>query len=655
MKKSFLFFVAALLLLGTTQCKKDKPNDANAEVFTLKATIEGGDGKSISPNGVVAWNEGDKIFMYKAGTTQPGIVLTHQGGGIFRASGTGVYNGTYHFYYLGSNPPSTAPNPTSAYVMDLDDVDGTLADVERCNLRTALNVSVTNNSATATFRNQIAIGYFDLRHDYSYVSFYGNGLYGSLSVNLSTGACTATHPVVTGSSNDRILLDCEAQNFYLPLVPTPDGELAVLKCSFGNSQISSSGSIEIQYQPGGQENVRFERNKFYCTSNFDPINLLADYEPSATGTSLSNVNATSTTVTYTVAQATQSSSAMTATGLCYGTQANPTTSDAHVDVENPSYGEHSLNLTGLLPGTTYYVRPYATNAYGTAYGPQEVFATTPPPTGSIRGLFSVSATKQVYFSQGNLQYQASSDTWRFALNQWDYVGNDVGNFGNVYENGVKCSNVLISQTYTGWIDLFGWGTSGYNHNNANYQPWCVGGDNDQYYAYEQSANNLYSGNGQADWGYNRISNGGNTEGQWRTLSMDEWNYLLNVRDNHDDKWSHARVESVDGFVMLPDNWTLPTGCTFDPGTLNVNVYSQSQWEQMQANGAVFLPLTSKRYGHGPVVELDCGDYWTSKSYSDTYCYMLGFKNTETTFHNYIEVRNAGVAVRLVQDYQPTSK
>lgn len=65
------------------------------------------------------------------------------------------------------------------------------------------------------------------------------------------------------------------------------------------------------------------------------------------------------------------------------------------------------------------------------------------PVGAIGGLFSVSATQQVYFSQGNLQYQASTTTWRFAEHQYDYVGAD---------------NENISSTYSGWIDLFGFGT-----------------------------------------------------------------------------------------------------------------------------------------------------------------------------------------------------
>ena len=66
--------------------------------------------------------------------------------------------------------------------------------------------------------------------------------------------------------------------------------------------------------------------------------------------------------------------------------------------------------------------------------------------GVLPGLFSVSETEQIRFSQGNLQYQASTNSWRFAENQYDIIGADNSN---------------ISDSYDGWIDLFGWATSGY--------------------------------------------------------------------------------------------------------------------------------------------------------------------------------------------------
>ncbi|MBQ3677498.1 MAG: hypothetical protein II926_09075, partial [Bacteroidales bacterium] len=64
------------------------------------------------------------------------------------------------------------------------------------------------------------------------------------------------------------------------------------------------------------------------------------------------------------------------------------------------------------------------------------------------GVFTVAKGKQVYFSQANLQYNASSNVWRFAEHQYDIIGEDNSN---------------ISKSYNGWIDLFGWGTSGYKN------------------------------------------------------------------------------------------------------------------------------------------------------------------------------------------------
>ena len=105
------------------------------------------------------------------------------------------------------------------------------------------------------------------------------------------------------------------------------------------------------------------------------------------------------------------------------------------------------------------------------------------PTGAISGVFSVSEGNYVCFSKGNLQYQSSTNTWRFADHQYDVIGSD---------------NHNISSTYSGWIDLFGWGTSGYNHGAVCYQPWSTSTTDADYYAYGGESNNLYDGYGQAD-------------------------------------------------------------------------------------------------------------------------------------------------------------
>jgi hypothetical protein len=65
---------------------------------------------------------------------------------------------------------------------------------------------------------------------------------------------------------------------------------------------------------------------------------------------------------------------ITARGVCWSTSANPTTADSKT-TDCTGSGTFTSNLTGLLPGTTYHVRAYATNASGTAYGNDVTFTT----------------------------------------------------------------------------------------------------------------------------------------------------------------------------------------------------------------------------------------------------------------------------------------
>ena len=66
---------------------------------------------------------------------------------------------------------------------------------------------------------------------------------------------------------------------------------------------------------------------------------------------------------------------VTARGVCWGTSANPTISGSKT-TDGKGTGSFSSNLTGLTPGTKYYVRAYATNSVGTAYGNEIDFTTT---------------------------------------------------------------------------------------------------------------------------------------------------------------------------------------------------------------------------------------------------------------------------------------
>jgi hypothetical protein len=65
---------------------------------------------------------------------------------------------------------------------------------------------------------------------------------------------------------------------------------------------------------------------------------------------------------------------VTARGVCWSTEDNPTVSDSHT-VNGSGTGMFSSTLTGLSSNTIYYVRAYATNESGTSYGNQYVFIT----------------------------------------------------------------------------------------------------------------------------------------------------------------------------------------------------------------------------------------------------------------------------------------
>lgn len=62
-------------------------------------------------------------------------------------------------------------------------------------------------------------------------------------------------------------------------------------------------------------------------------------------------------------------------GICFGTSPTPTTANTSI-LSGSGTGSFTSNLTGLKDSTTYYVRAYAINSAGTAYGNELSFTTT---------------------------------------------------------------------------------------------------------------------------------------------------------------------------------------------------------------------------------------------------------------------------------------
>jgi hypothetical protein len=103
-------------------------------------------------------------------------------------------------------------------------------------------------------------------------------------------------------------------------------------------------------------------------------------------------------------------SSVTARGSCWSTSANPTTSDSHTH-DGTGTGSFASSVTGLTACQNYYIRAYATNSTGTAYGDQRTFQSGPDDDADYKFIFfdhiSTDGGSSYYFTAScNLAYGA---------------------------------------------------------------------------------------------------------------------------------------------------------------------------------------------------------------------------------------------------------
>lgn len=182
------------------------------------------------------------------------------------------------------------------------------------------------------------------------------------------------------------------------------------------------------------------------------------------------------------------------------------------------------------------------------------------------GVFSVGEGKSVRFAKGNVIYSVATDSWLTAPAQYAVAGDVNINLGN--------------PDYSGFIDLFAW--------SCESAKFGVNPSNDD---------NHYTGD-FVDWG-------SNFNGNWRTLSADEWQYLLSGRPNASQLWANASVVDRKGLLLLPDKWVKPEGIEFTPAykpadsyeeDFTANKYNYAQWQALELSGALFLPAAGSRTG-----------------------------------------------------------
>ena len=335
---------------------------------------------------------------------------------------------------------------------------------------------------------------------------------------------------------------------------------------------------------------------------------------------------------------------VTERGICWDTQSHPNIEGNHID-NGSGLGVFDVDLTCLRGNTMYFVRAYAVNAEGVAYGNTMILNTSGiMPTGAAKGLFSVDDCRQVCFSKGNLQYIGSANPpyWKFADQQYEILASFTGQ---------NSDSPDVDR------DLFGWATSGFDHGAVCYQPWSTADPaSEYYYAYGAPEYNLFDQTGLADWGANAIQNGGNVGGQWRTLTKDECYYLLHERVTPSGvRYAKASLQGTLGLVLVPDEWSNSTYTFVDANNpeayYNSNQFTREEWTRvLEPNGAVFLPAAGFRGG----IYLNGGDYgyyWTSSAENENFSFCLGFCQTEVAYDFSRYPRSRGFSVRLARDVE----
>ncbi len=269
------------------------------------------------------------------------------------------------------------------------------------------------------------------------------------------------------------------------------------------------------------------------------------------------------------------------------------------------------------------------------------------------GLFSVRDGKTVIFAPGNLQWSYTGGgttptthningatgynkgTWRFAEHQYDFIGSDNVNAhgrdvtGNDY--GARVYSNIFDENYTGWIDFFSWGGSGYGTTRPYYYNNST---SEKCYCTDNSLSNY-------DWGtFNTIYNPKTKEndpcGTWYTLSAAEWEYVLTQRgqfwENTDHPWWMFNLvhlvktpgDTINGLILYPDTTldcpiqSIKTKWMPRNNFTEQYTITQAEYDTLEAFGCVFLPSAGRMaYGldanapmqiHDPNAH---GGYWAS--------------------------------------------
>lgn len=298
-------------------------------------------------------------------------------------------------------------------------------------------------------------------------------------------------------------------------------------------------------------------------------------------------------------------------GFDWGLSASALTN--HVNLGNGGLVFNSM-LNGLTAGTTYWYRAYAISEGTTYYGDPVSFTTQVHTIGA----FSVSPTKRVTFSPGNLWF----DGQKFCFES--------------EQTGHHENNGAVRGYFT---------ASGYNPSNPS-------GNNYGMAPYNVPTNEPYT---FMDWGdnaiYNPETNSMDAAGTWTTITADEFYFMLcgnqtypgasepsgweyancgyinpapNVQDptgiRYADQSGLKVVNGVKCLVIMPDSW--------HPNTAEYPYsIATASWQELEADGGFFLPASGWYNTQIPECPLT--------QYNNMLAYWTGTINYKPDHHSWV--------------------
>ena len=250
---------------------------------------------------------------------------------------------------------------------------------------------------------------------------------------------------------------------------------------------------------------------------------------------------------------------------------------------------------------------------------------------ALPGKFSVrdgegEPIKQIYFSPGNLYAKKENGSWGWRFYEKQYQDNSYP----------TTEGSRTAQSSDIEIDHFTWGyseSSSLNPVSKSYPSSHLGQYEKLFYDRSYSV-------GGDDWGVAYCESNGIPVGGWRTLSINEWQYLLNARKmtNGGARYSlNIEYGGKKGVVLYPDDYI---GDELSAGTQ----YTDADFP----DGCVFLPAAGRRDGAKVDYVGAEGYYWSSSSVYNEMAFAISFFSGRLDVGEEI-YRSFGYSVRLATD------